>query len=1125
MVKTPPYHRACLILIILGQAAPYSFWFGIKTDGRLAHGLAVGGPNYEYLVHGYLSYMDMYQVDWTTGTFTRYKTIEGNQTKSFNVGGNRYTMAEGSNALVIGQTLVTASVDPSTPSTFTDYASSLPTSGLLYNGHIARGTSYMFFGAKNQVGGLHKLRRVLIDSTNDLKEYTIEVKTETYGVLFGTTFVVASLVNNNKRVVFDYTKGYDGGPTPGPLTNHFKPLGPNEESAFISLQDGRGYYVVATNGATATDQGIATVKEVDGSERLALALTGVQGDPQSFSWIYDTDYLAGATWRKNFFFVNFMDETKSSKLTVGLFRNGELKSKGTFIWEDKRVFAFHVTNLDGTEVDKILEEMPCSDLCLTCEDIWRKKCVTCQPNSSLTAGAGSPCSCDPNYYEVKKGYTTKECLQCHAPLCGTCSSGAEGACLTCLWTGGFVDSGVCKTCDNNESPSCPAETKIEITNGAEELDENITMKFTPPLNQSLPSDFQLSAELLTTKHFTIQFKRKGSSEAPITITKQTLSHQQDSSLLIIEFLEKFRVDSTEHLKIVVQNPWLHRSKTTDSIQKIAYFKKNDILAKIEKKEETAQDQDLRQAAQAAKATRAVVGAAASTSIVSAAISGAGSSVVYLIKFFNILEIISNVSQLNVKYGPKIEVMNEFIDNLKIPQIGFLARLSPIKDLEYDDPDVNAYLTRPRGSRGKMTTSNSEIYLGSGQNFIISCTIILLWILLKSLGRCLEKKSKILGFLAFFYQVLIGLTFFDYQLICVNEISMFDYSTLRKTTPKFNLSLFLSLWIMGLIMSEFFQGFWLVKATAPRATKTGLKADKIEMSANQKLILEKYTEGLEVNIIGQHRYFVLIDSLRFFAIQVITATLQLLNRSQALMVFVVNLCYFIYFIRLVFRIGVFDSKLLFVKYLVQESSMMVLIATITLFSFTEDSKFSSSTIFKGIEVVTMISMLGAAGAEFVVMATNMYWDLTKCCRKKSKKVGSISEVEKAKAAGSGSADPLRRESGATGWSESLGENSSLKGNKKANRRSTQGKELAKKNKILSGKQNEFRESSDPFGGLESESRQSKEKSLKRGSVRSGRLRQLGVPVMRKVKKEGIGSLNSNLSGFEKKKIEADSWDFS
>ena len=70
-------------------------------------------------------------------------------------------------------------------------------------------------------------------------------------------------------------------------------------------------------------------------------------------------------------------------------------------------------------------------------------------------------------------------------------------------------------------------------------------------------------------------------------------------------------------------------------------------------------------------------------------------------------------------------------------------------------------------------------------------------------------------------------------------------------------------------------------------------------------------------------------------------------------------------------------------------MMALI-TITLFSFTENTEFSSSTLYSLIEMVTILSIIGAAGADFLVVLVDLYEEIKSWCRK-SKKVN----VEKAK----------------------------------------------------------------------------------------------------------------------------------
>ena len=129
---------------------------------------------------------------------------------------------------------------------------------------------------------------------------------------------------------------------------------------------------------------------------------------------------------------------------------------------------------------------------------------------------------------------------------------------------------------------------------------------------------------------------------------------------------------------------------------------------------------------------------------------------------------------------------------------------------------------------------------------------------------------------------------------------------------------------------------------------------------------------------------LIDNVRFFVIQLIIASLQLLNRTQALVVFLLNLVYFIYFMVLVIKKPIFSSKLIKIKMVVLECCVMVLILTITVFSFAESPDFSSSDLYKGIELLSILSILGAIGSEFMVMATNIASDIKNWCSKKKDK---------------------------------------------------------------------------------------------------------------------------------------------
>ena len=474
------------------------------------------------------------------------------------------------------------------------------------------------------------------------------------------------------------------------------------------------------------------------------------------------------------------------------------------------------------------------------------------------------------------------------------------------------------------------------------------------------------------------FRRNEKSEALLTIVEKKLTHKEGSSELFIKFLEKMRKINTEYIRVAVSDPWLYRTSPQEQNQKVVYFKQKEYEIKIQKKKETQEEKSTKQAAKAAKIARVVLGTAASSSIFSSLLSAAGSSVVYLIIFFNILDIMSNFAKLNVNFGPKIMMVVEFLENLKIPEIGFLAKMSPLDDSRFDDPDVNAYQIIMRGSRGKMTSSNNEIFISSGQNFIISCVIITIWGLMTLLGCCLNKNSTILNILAFVYHLIFGLMLFDYLLICTSEIALFNYSALGEISSKYIFSLNISIFLMILILYKFYQAYRMIRAHAVQMVDKKNTQDSLQLPCKDTLILEKYTEMINLEFYGEHSYLMIIDNLRFFVIQIIVASLQVINRTQALLVFLVDLVYFIYFMRLVLFRDVFKNSILMIKMIVQECCILVLIFTITLFRFTERTSFSSSRTYEVIEVVTMVCLVGATGTEFLVMATNMYLELTSCC---------------------------------------------------------------------------------------------------------------------------------------------------
>ena len=614
--------------------------------------------------------------------------------------------------------------------------------------------------------------------------------------------------------------------------------------------------------------------------------------------------------------------------------------EGKFLDASKRCLDCHpeCKTCDGGESNKCLSChkgfflfsgscVKCHESCETCSEGGRtgcnscqksegfylesqtKRCLECDPTCLTCSGPGmSACeSCD----ELNgRFFDSGSCPECHTS-CMTCSGLGPDKCKSCAVLGYFIESSTCISCAENDSDSCPPKTIISGPQQLEELDQNITITFKPSIELTdQTTTTSVSKEQLITKHLILTLNKKDGNQEPMTILKTKLTHQgKKESSLFISFLEKLRAKNINSINVSVKEPVIYRSSSTEQTKRIIYLKRNNkLVISITEKKLDQQEKSIEATTGAAQATTAAIGATATASVSTAAFTGgAGSSLVYLIKFFNILEIISNLAKINVNLGPRILLVINFIQNIKFTEIGLLSKFSPFKDSEPEEQDSNAYLLIPRGSRGKITTENSEIFIASGQNFLFSCLIVTSWIFMKFLELCLSPKNKVLEWVSFIYQMLIGMMFFDYQLICSAEVSMFDYSRAAKIPLKFKVSYFFSQFIIFLIAIEFIQAYKLVKFDLFNLIKQRMKEKKkelkekdrekdkkdleknqvdfeaeiegLEISPENKILLQKYTEVLVVENYGPQIYLTLFENLRFFAIQIIIASLQLLSRTQ------------------------------------------------------------------------------------------------------------------------------------------------------------------------------------------------------------------------------------------------------
>ena len=823
-------------LLLVTKITTATFWFELNAEsgaGSDGHTLALSGPNEEYLVQGRGNTQRVYQVDWVNGG-----TMNPSPRTTISIPPHdnidfisRIASHQTFNVIAVHQSVYRYYAEPGGTPNVEEYP--VEKKGKSYSLPVtARNTVYMFV-APRELNNKIKAYRLHSDRVTDMKSFKLDRNTRSYGVLDGTPWIVFSLDEVEFRRLYDFTKGYDGGPG-GPVGFHFKQN--EDEIGFVSPSDGREFYAVCSK----KKYKLYTVKN-DGTAHLTVDISGAgTGDVAMMSWIKDSDLVLIPVWGKRYCIANFMDGTQTP--VCNKLENGGADSVSVVVWSAYKAFGINSSRKKRSLVYKTLDETPCGDLCGTCDGIFRFKCIDCVQGASKVPGSDS-CSCDAGFYEKTLSPTKKDCgpcfefcatcsggaatdciackysymekkgdgscgcpngkylegtscpdcdsscltcsgpgpsactscdtskgkylfvdrcLSCHPSYktcsgpnenyclscdesqgrylsgsncltcpagtyvsgstcfpchstCATCFAAGPSACLSCSTLGYFVDSGTCRSCSEKEESSCPDPFNIFPPSNLPELRQNIIISFNPSLNDSRIPAFDIKVQEILEKHLKFKFKRRGKTDQTLTILEKNLTHGSRGSELFLKFLEKMRIANTEYILLTVEEPWLFRPTSPTEPQILQYFIKKGYRVPITSKNGQSQrERTMEQTFSAFRITRIAIGIIASLSIIIAACSGLLGPLVHLIRFLNIVEVISNLEKINIRFGARIEGVIEFIEKIKIPEFGILSRLSPIQDQTFEGADVNAYLLNPRGSRGKITTSNGELFIAAAR---------------------------------------------------------------------------------------------------------------------------------------------------------------------------------------------------------------------------------------------------------------------------------------------------------------------------------------------------------------------------------------------------------------------------
>jgi hypothetical protein len=168
-----------------------------------------------------------------------------------------------------------------------------------------------------------------------------------------------------------------------------------------------------------------------------------------------------------------------------------------------------------------------------------------------------------------------------------------------------------------------------------------------------------------------------------------------------------------------------------------------------------------------------------------------------------------------------------------------------------------------------------------------------------------------------------------------------------------------------------------------------KKNDEEIDLQGKLILDVYNEGMSEEAKTKFPYLVIFEKIRFLLLQFIIAGLQLLNRSQATILLVVNFSYFGYFLYKNFKVKLFENQIVKGKVVIQEISIMFVLFVIWVFSMSEKSDFSTSKLYSLMETIFIVCIFLAAFSElFMVISEGVRALINKCKNGKENQVLSI-----------------------------------------------------------------------------------------------------------------------------------------
>lgn len=809
-----------------------------------------------------------------------------------------------------------------------------------------------------------------------------------------------------KNGTFHFIVGYSGGQreifdhtNPSLSTRHGKLHGNLlQEFSIAAASMNKNFYISAQTGI------LEIVKFTDTSTKAEINLSSHSLSPivKKISTVPKSDYVVvlDANGDKVALF-NFVAPTESPQIYT--FKKGFKTDMVVMNFIRKIVF------LDSSRNKLTVMETknyPCLGDCATCDFAFNTKgCTSC--DQGKTHDEEFLCIPDPHQCETRTFFSKKreKCIPCpeNCKFCNGNYFEETGFCTLCEEGFSLEYTGKCISCSvEPDNPACrykqiylhPLFTMVNRKQRVFEFKMVFEIKlFLQKVSKSTTEDIFPMNQFFKIKYFDENVKEEVDHNnftavargKVVTITLGT-SFPDKALNASIEF--------NGDLPFLMEEGYAFDSLIINKTYSIEFVTAEKILQmELEDKEKNN-----------LKPIKVVSMTVVTGSLITTTITFAFSRILFfLVKYFQIIDILLNLGKIKIKFGERLEKTFNFLENLKLPGIPeeFINMMKTKNPrVYYSKRDV-----------GKLTSKNEDVFIISGNIGITCLSAVICWVIVKFMIRYVLKKIEgdntrakledqlIIGkrmnkvikekkrdgvFVSFIFWLVnmifkfgFDIYYFDFQLVAFTELSHHKISNFFFQPFDLICSYILSLIIIIVILIELENAYMIMK--------TGAGEERVKtMNKHKRAILGYYSASLSQEQKFKGSCLFVWSNIRFTIIMALVAGFSFSGVVQVSLILVVDIIFFVYFLKESGKSGFFWGNFTKMNYWMREICILIIILIFLIFGWFEGvEKFEKSWVYQILEVLVVLSVFLTAICEVFSGCFYCFWIIFKHFENKGK----------------------------------------------------------------------------------------------------------------------------------------------